>query len=79
MLFVGNTESPARDVTLLTGGFNRRMRNATEPKSPARDDTSHYLMWDENNLFISAKPNVSPLAGLLLWMGAMLPGVKTPG
>jgi hypothetical protein len=30
-------------VEPLTGGFNRRMRNAVESKSPARDDTSTAL------------------------------------
>jgi hypothetical protein len=36
---IGDGESPARGVTLLTGGFNRRMRSIEEQKSPARDDT----------------------------------------
>jgi hypothetical protein len=39
LLIIGIAESPARDVTLLTGGFNRRLGDAVKLKSPARDDT----------------------------------------
>jgi hypothetical protein len=39
LLIIGIAESPARDFTLLTGGFNRRMWDAAKPESPVRDDT----------------------------------------
>jgi hypothetical protein len=45
----GGAESPARGVTLLTGGFNRRMMDTAKPKSPARGDT-FYLTLDEKRM-----------------------------